>query len=311
MDHCQTHLVIYAWKRPQLAPGKLKEGPWKGSGALPERSRPTIGSELYSAATPCAMDLHRNISAKRPAPLQLSLPNAGQSFALPSVPMPERLRPSHPLQSNGPKQQDFDAHHAGSPHEVPIVSENMFADKQTAPNNRSTFLPGGEKHDGGDKPVKRRMRGITSCLECRRRKMKCGRTQPCDHCHKSGRVCIYLGDRLDPDSQGKITEIKEKVSSLELQLQKSVVHQRIGSGLLGSEVPAYSLDPAESGLEISHMVTSDLIYDNAGDDDELDDDEDDDEATNDMIDLGFKVGHMRMTERIGGLNRPRLAEEAG
>ncbi|EPE03968.1 fungal specific transcription factor domain-containing protein [Ophiostoma piceae UAMH 11346] len=254
------------------------------------------------------MDLHRNISVKRPAPHPLSLPDAGQSFPSASAPMPERLRPPHPLQSNGP-QQDFDAHHAGSPHEVPIVSENMFDDKQMATNNRSPFHPSGEKHDGGDKPVKRRMRGITSCLECRRRKMKCGRTQPCDHCHKSGRVCIYLGDRLDPDSQGKITEIKEKVSSLELQLQKSVVHQRIGSGLLGSEVPAYSLDPAESGLEISHMVTSDLIYDNAGDDNDLDDDEDDDEATNDMIDLGFKVGRMRMTERIGGLNRPRLAEE--
>ncbi|KAL1892738.1 hypothetical protein Sste5346_006821 [Sporothrix stenoceras] len=152
------------------------------------------------------------------------------------------------------------------------------------------------------------MRGITSCLECRRRKMKCGRTQPCDHCHKSGRVCIYLGDRLDPDSQGKITEIKEKVSSLELQLQKSVVHQRIGSGLLGSDVPAYSLDPAENGLEISHMVTSDLIYDHA-DENSMDEDEEEDEATNDMIDLGFKVGRMRMTERIGGLNRPRLAEE--
>lgn len=256
------------------------------------------------------MDLHRGISGavKRPAPHQLPLPDAGHSFPPPSTQMPERLRSSQSLQSNG-TPQDFDTHHADSPQEVPIVSENMFNDKQMAANSSSAYHPSEEKHDGGDKPVKRRMRGITSCLECRRRKMKCGRTQPCDHCHKSGRVCIYLGDRLDPDSQGKITEIKEKVSSLELQLQKSVVHQRIGSGLLGSEVPAYSLDPAESGLEISHMVTSDLIYDNTGDSDDPDDDEDADEATNDMIDLGFKVGRMRMTERIGGLNRPRLAEE--
>ncbi len=201
---------------------------------------------------------------------------------------------------------DYAIHHRGSPQEVPIASENLFNEKLSAAS-QVPFLPDDKEEE---KPVKRRMRGITSCLECRRRKMKCGRTQPCDHCHKSGRTCIYLGDRLDPDSQGRITEIKEKVSSLELQLQKSVVHQRIGGGLLGSDVPAYSLDPAENGLEISHMVTSDLIYDHANS--SLDDEDDEqDEVTNDMIDLGFKVGRMRMTERIGGLNRPRLAEEVG
>lgn len=223
--------------------------------------------------------------------------------------MPERHRPS-PLQQI-PQQAPpgYEVQHADSPQEVSIACENMFDEKQLASNGRDFLTGGGDGKPHDDKPVKRRMRGITSCLECRRRKMKCGRTQPCDHCHKSGRVCIYLGDRLDPDSQGKITEIKEKVSSLELQLQKSVVHQRIGSGLLGSDVPAYSLDPAENGLEISHMVTSDLIYDHADGQNSMDEDEEEDEATNDRIDLGFKVGRMRMTERIGGLNRPRLAEE--
>lgn len=253
------------------------------------------------------MEIHRGYSTKRPPPAQHPLPGA-LSFPPAATKIPERHRPP-PLQQP-PRQAlpGYDRHHADSPQEVSIACENMFDEKQMASSGREFLTVGedGKPHD--DKPVKRRMRGITSCLECRRRKMKCGRTQPCDHCHKSGRVCIYLGDRLDPDSQGRITEIKEKVSSLELQLQKSVVHQRIGSGLLGSDVPAYSLDPAESSLEISHMVTSDLIYDNT-DQSSMDWDEDEDEATNDMIDLGFKVGRMRMTERIGGLNRPRLAEE--
>lgn len=249
------------------------------------------------------MELHRSYSSKRPPHEQLALPDT-PSFPPAATQIPERHRQPPLPQVSQQGLPGYEVHHADSPQEVSIACENMFDEKQLASSNRG-FLSDDNKHD--DKPVKRRMRGITSCLECRRRKMKCGRTQPCDHCHKSGRVCIYLGDRLDPDSQGKITEIKEKVSSLEIQLQKSVVHQRIGSGLLGSDVPAYSLDPAENGLEISHMVTSDLIYDHA--DYSVDDGEDEDEATNDMIDLGFKVGRMRMTERIGGLNRPRLAEE--
>ncbi|KIH87627.1 hypothetical protein SPBR_04611 [Sporothrix brasiliensis 5110] len=243
----------------------------------------------------------------RPPSEQMTLPDSS-SFPPPATKIPERHRPP-PLQQV-PQQPlpGFKVHHADSPQEVSIACEKMFDEKPLVSSGRDFLTGSGDVKPHDDKPVKRRMRGITSCLECRRRKMKCGRTQPCDHCHKSGRVCIYLGDRLDPDSQGKITEIKEKVSSLELQLQKSVVHQRIGGGLLGSDVPAYSLDPAETGLEISHMVTSDLIYDH-GDENSMDEDDDEDEATNDMIDLGFKVGRMRMTERIGGLNRPRLAEE--
>ncbi|CAK7219186.1 hypothetical protein SCUCBS95973_003734 [Sporothrix curviconia] len=254
------------------------------------------------------MDIHQSYSSKRSPQDQLPLPDA-IIFPPPVTRIPERHRPS-PLQQIPPQAlASYDVQHADSPQEVSIACENMFDEKPAASDGRDFLAGGGDHKPRDDKPVKRRMRGITSCLECRRRKMKCGRTQPCDHCHKSGRVCIYLGGRLDPDSQGKITEIKEKVSSLELQLQKSVVHQqRIGTGLLGSDVPAYSLDPAESGLEISHMVTSDLIYDHDYGS-SVDYDEEEDEATNDMIDLGFKVGRMRMTERIGGLNRPRLAEE--
>ncbi|CAK7223054.1 hypothetical protein SBRCBS47491_005071 [Sporothrix bragantina] len=254
------------------------------------------------------MGTHQSYSTKQSTPDQLPLPDA-MTFPPAATGSQERHRPS-PLQQM-PQQPlpSFDVQHADSPQEVSIACENMFDEKPLAPDD-AEFLPGaGDSKPRDDKPVKRRMRGITSCLECRRRKMKCGRTQPCDHCHKSGRVCIYLGGRLDPDSQGRITEIKERVSSLELQLQKSVVHQqRIGGGLLGSDVPGFSLDPAESGLEISNMVTSDLIYDH-DDSSSVDFDEEEDEATNDMIDLGFKVGRMRMTERIGGLNRPRLAEE--
>ncbi len=53
----------------------------------------------------------------------------------------------------------------------------------------------------------------------------------------------------------------------------------------------------ERDLEITPMVALDLTY------------EDDADGTDDIIDLGIQIGKMRITERIGGLNRPRISEE--
>lgn len=45
---------------------------------------------------------------------------------------------------------------------------------------------------------RKRARPTKSCLECRRKKLKCDRTQPCMQCKKLAReaLCIYVG-RLD------------------------------------------------------------------------------------------------------------------
>lgn len=56
---------------------------------------------------------------------------------------------------------------------------------------------------------------ITSCLECRRRKLKCNKGDPCTNCTKFGRECVFLAPALDQASQLKLTEIKEKVGSCE------------------------------------------------------------------------------------------------
>lgn len=37
-----------------------------------------------------------------------------------------------------------------------------------------------------------RGRAIKSCLECRRRKMRCSRSQPCQNCSRFSRTCVYL-----------------------------------------------------------------------------------------------------------------------
>ena len=151
------------------------------------------------------------------------------------------------------------------------------------------------------RPIRRRMRMITSCFECRRRKLRCDKSQPCANCTKFSRECVYFGPKLDEASQIKLTEIKEKVGSLERQLERDVAKSATPlsqQGIIADDVEGIS--DSDRDLEITPMVALDLTYDTYGDDT--------DNAT-DFIDLGIKVGKMRITERIGGLSRPRLSEE--
>ncbi|KKY34543.1 putative fungal specific transcription factor domain-containing protein [Diaporthe ampelina] len=152
---------------------------------------------------------------------------------------------------------------------------------------------------GHPKPIRRRMRMITSCLECRRRKLKCNKSNPCINCLKFSRDCLYLGPKLDEASQLRLTEIKEKVGSLERQLERDVA--KSGSrGFYQQRILADDVEgefDEERDLEITPMVALDLTY------------EDDADGMDDVMDLGVQVGKMRLTEKIGGLNRPRISEE--
>jgi hypothetical protein len=108
-----------------------------------------------------------------------------------------------------------------------------------------------------------------------------------------------LGPKLDEASQLRLTEIKEKVGSLERQLERDVAKSTTKAAaqqrILADDVEGEYDE--ERDLEITPMVALDLTY------------EDDADCTDDIIDLGIQVGRMRITERIGGLNRPRLSEE--
>ncbi|KAG7293020.1 hypothetical protein NEMBOFW57_003065 [Staphylotrichum longicolle] len=171
-----------------------------------------------------------------------------------------------------------------------------------------------EGHDGpslvsaavSQKPIRRRMRMITSCLECRRRKLKCEKKHPCSNCKRFQRECVYLGPNLDEASQQRLTEIKEKVGSLERQLERDVAKGATGRRRIGSpkgngdgsdaSQQRFVADDVEEelgeerDLQITDMVALDLTYD----------DYSDGNGTDDLIDLGVRVGKMRITERIGG-----------
>ena len=70
--------------------------------------------------------------------------------------------------------------------------------------------------------VRRRNRIIASCLECRRRKLKCDKTAPCTNCSRASRDCVYLAPALDSASQRRLAELKDRMGSLEQSLEQNV-----------------------------------------------------------------------------------------
>ena len=61
------------------------------------------------------------------------------------------------------------------------------------PNPNAPSSDHNSKFLGSDEyQVSPRGRAIKSCLECRRRKMRCSRSQPCQNCSRFSRSCVYL-----------------------------------------------------------------------------------------------------------------------
>ncbi|CAG8961100.1 hypothetical protein HYFRA_00002643 [Hymenoscyphus fraxineus] len=150
--------------------------------------------------------------------------------------------------------------------------------------------------------IRRRNRMITSCLECRRRKLKCNKSHPCTNCVKFTRDCVFLAPALDQASQLKLTEIKEKVGSLERLLERDVAkpiktaEKRLDRALpddADDDLPGHE---DERELEPTPLAVEDAAYGEEGEDD-------------DLLDLGIQMGKMRITERIGGFFRPKISEE--
>lgn len=160
--------------------------------------------------------------------------------------------------------------------------------------------------------VRRRNRLITSCLECRRRKLKCDKTQPCGNCTRFQRDCVFLAPALDPAARLKLAEIKEKMGTLERTLEEDVARRAMSPGAApatpgmqedsekegggkGNEDEEDSAPEDERNLEAGRYTTEDAAYLSDADDE--------------LVDLGIQMGKMRMTERIGGFVRPKFSEE--
>jgi hypothetical protein len=140
--------------------------------------------------------------------------------------------------------------------------------------------------------VRRRNRHINSCLECRRRKLRCDRAAPCGNCARNNRSCVFLAPSLDSASQLKLTQIKEQMGSLERVLEQDVA--RRATAAAGAEVP---MPEDEKDLEPSPLATVDAFFD------------DDVGNESELFDLGIALGRLRLTDRLGGYFRPQLADE--
>lgn len=76
--------------------------------------------------------------------------------------------------------------------------------------------------------------------------------------------------------------------------QPTEAESRMGSKTSGSGSPALSPEE-EFSLQPTRLALMDAVYD--------------DEADDVMVDLGIQLGQMRVTDRLGGFVRPRLADE--
>jgi hypothetical protein len=140
--------------------------------------------------------------------------------------------------------------------------------------------------------------------------LKCDKSHPCLHCTKNARQCVFIAPGVDQET---ITKVKEQREDLERSLEEEVARRtKAKNGVIAG---ASSMLPGQEGsysdqeddedaqdFRPTHLVTEDAAYyenDGIENNDEMDD----------MLDLGFRMGKVRLTERIGGLVRPRFSDE--
>jgi hypothetical protein len=139
--------------------------------------------------------------------------------------------------------------------------------------------------------------------------LKCDKSHPCSHCTKNARQCVFIAPGVDQET---ITKVKEQREDLERNLEKEVAritrakHVIPGmSSMLPGQEGSYSdqeEDEDTKDLKPTHLVTEDAAYyENDGNDNN-----DDIDA---MLDLGIRMGKVRLSERIGGIVRPRFSDE--
>lgn len=134
-------------------------------------------------------------------------------------------------------------------------------------------------------------RTIKSCLECRRRKMRCSRSQPCHNCSRFQRKCEYLAPPKSSATPSPRARNEDLCASDQLNTNHQSCHTQLAvHDALNSQPPPVR---RASAVVIDPGAKHDGLYSHdAGDDDSL----------------GLQIGRLKITERIGGLFRPEAGK---
>ena len=139
----------------------------------------------------------------------------------------------------------------------------------------------------------RRGRAIRSCLECRRRKMRCNRSRPCQNCNRFCRDCVY---HPFPEWPSGAPNTSREESNVRSQGQGG-----------GRAFPSFDTTQNFGYVQPSpfsnhdYNYTPDTLakihkyYEADGDDDALD--------------VALQIGRLSITEKLGSYFRPHIASQ--
>ena len=140
----------------------------------------------------------------------------------------------------------------------------------------------------------RRGRAIRSCLECRRRKMRCNRSRPCQNCNRFCRECVYLPFPEWPSGAPANANEEAKTQSTDPaggRAHPSFAFNHHTSLGQGSPLPHHT-HSTDSDTAAKYEGT----YDNDADDDSLD--------------LVLQVGRLSaITEKVGRFWKPLVCDQ--
>ena len=138
-----------------------------------------------------------------------------------------------------------------------------------------------------------RGRAIKSCLECRRRKMRCSRSQPCQNCSRFSRSCVYLPYPDWPSTPSP--EAQRPSAPRPSGIRKDLTHTP------NSPIPQIrpdqraTLTPTASENGIDRQLGINELRDANTDDH--------------VLAPGLQIGKLRITQRIAGLSRPAVTRK--
>ncbi|PHH52454.1 putative transcriptional regulatory protein [Ceratocystis fimbriata CBS 114723] len=154
---------------------------------------------------------------------------------------------------------------------------------------------------GTPRPLRRRMRMINSCFECRRRKQKCTKHQPCEKCLDFGRECTYLSQTLDDIGRQRFNDVKNKVGSLERTLERNMALRSSTASKVSSDLVIDSVgfeDGYEVQIQPGDMLTSETIQHMRQD-----------ESSADVVDVVLRIDRIHLHARTEALMLARFTAD--